>query len=112
MREPIRRNEQLLQADLPRTNSITPQPERLAYRISMNAKSLAQIRYLHYSLGILTWVAFDGNIPICEYATQSKKAVGDADKLSACDTLLGIPSGTWTNEKRLAALSAWMSLDA
>lgn len=89
-------------------------PSSLAYRLSLEAKKADQYSYLCFSYGILNLIAFEREIPIFEYTTQSfsKKALHTAsDKWAACDEKIADAPNNWKNETKLSALSAWMNLE-
>jgi len=65
-------------------------PDRLAYRVSLDAKSADQVAYLTFPFDILSLVANDRSLPISEYVSQSfsKKALGfSGTKFKACDEM-------------------------
>ncbi|UMY17102.1 hypothetical protein MMB17_21035 [Methylobacterium organophilum] len=87
---------------------------RLAYRLSLEAKKADQVAYLTFPFGILNLVAHERGLHIREYVTQSftAKALGvKDDKFAACDALISGRPGKWDKDAKLAALSAWVSLD-
>lgn len=91
------------------------EPDRLAYRLTLNAKSADQVAYLCFPFGILNLIGSEKQIPTSEFTTPSfsKKALkyAAADKLAACDAMIsGFPPGL-KEPAKLAALAAWMSLD-
>lgn len=89
-------------------------PDRLAYRVSLDANGADQVAYLCYPFGILNLIAHERGTPIREFVTQSfsKKALGFAgDKLDACDARISNPPPKWGRDGKLAALAAWMALD-
>jgi Holliday junction resolvasome RuvABC endonuclease subunit len=90
-------------------------PDRLAYRVSLDANSADQVAYLTFPFGILNLVAHDLSLPISEYVSQSfsKKALGFAgNKFEACDEMIAGSPDKWGDPEKLAALAAWMALDA
>lgn len=89
-------------------------PDRLAYRVSLDAKAADQVAYLCYPFGILNLCAHERGMPIQEFVTQSfsKRALGYAgDKFDACDALISNRPAKWGRDGKLAALAAWMALD-
>jgi hypothetical protein len=89
-----------------------PSP-RLAYRLTLNAKSADQVAYLCFPFGILNLVAHERGLAIDQFTTASfsKKALGfTGDRFDACDTIKGRPEN-WDRDAKLAALSAWMVLN-
>lgn len=89
-------------------------PDRLAYRVSLDAKSADQVAYLCYPFGILNLIAHERRTPILEFVTQSfsKKALEFAgDKFDACDARIANPPPKWGRDAKLAALAAWMALN-
>ncbi|MDF2813668.1 MAG: hypothetical protein K0S56_4699 [Microvirga sp.] len=89
-------------------------PNRLAYRLSLDASGTDQIAYLCYPFGILNLIAHERGTPIFEFVTQSfsKKALGfSGDKLDACDARIANAPEKWGRDVKLAALAAWMALD-
>lgn len=89
-------------------------PNALAYRVSLDANSADQVAYLCFPFGILNLIAHERGTPISEFVTQSfsKKALGFVgDKFDACDACIANPPAKWDRDAKLAALSAWMSLD-
>jgi hypothetical protein len=88
---------------------------RLAYRLTLNAKSADQVAYLCFPFGILNLVAHERGLAIREFTTPSftKKALGFVgDKFDACDSMITSRPEKWDRDAKLAALSAWMTLDA
>ncbi|GLR89455.1 hypothetical protein GCM10007857_61680 [Bradyrhizobium iriomotense] len=87
---------------------------KVAYRLTLNAKSADQVAYLCFPFGILNLVAHERGVAVREFTTPSftKKALGIAgDKFDACDSsIVGRPD-KWDRDAKLAALSAWMMLD-
>jgi hypothetical protein len=87
---------------------------RLAYRLTLNATRADQIGYLCFPFGILNLIAHERGLTIDQFTTASfsKKALGfSGDKFDACETIKGRPE-KWDRDAKLAALSAWMVLDA
>jgi hypothetical protein len=89
-------------------------PDRLAYRLSLDAKSADQIAYLSFSFGILNLIAHDLDLPIKEFCSQAftKSALGyQGDKFEACDDRIADRPSRWATPEKLAALAAWLALD-
>jgi hypothetical protein len=87
----------------------------MAYRVSLDANSADQVAYLTFPFGILNLVAHDLSLPISEYVSQSfsKKALGfTGNKFEACDEMIAGSPDKWGDPEKLAALAAWMALDA
>jgi hypothetical protein len=90
-------------------------PDRLAYRLSLDAKSAGQIAYLCFSFGILNLIAHELSLPLHEFTSQSftKRALGfSGNKFDACDEMIEKRPMKWGDPEKLAALAAWMTLDA
>jgi len=90
-------------------------PDRLAYRLSLDANSADQIAYLSFSFGILNLLAHDLDLPIREFCSQAftKSALSyQGDKFDACDERITNRPPKWGNPEKLAALAAWLTLDA
>lgn len=88
-------------------------PDKISYRLSINAKKAIQFGYLAFPFGVLNLIAYENNIPIEEWVLQSfsTKALGyKADKFSACEEMISNFPATTKKEARIAALAAWMSL--
>jgi len=92
-------------------------PERLAYVLSMDAKSRDQIAALILPFGVLNIVALDQGKPIEEFiaANFSKSKFAPfvptfTNKYDFVDQVIGHPQSKWSNQHRLAALAAWMML--
>lgn len=89
--------------------------KRIGYRLSLDAKSADQLAYLAFSYGILNLVAYERGMTTIEFTSQSfsKKALGyaEGDKFAACDARIEGHPEKWSNPEKLAALSAWMTLE-
>ncbi|TIM30128.1 MAG: hypothetical protein E5Y63_13270 [Mesorhizobium sp.] len=89
--------------------------ERIGYRLSLDAKSADQLAYLAFSYGILNLVAYERGLTTIEFTSQSftKRALAyaEGDKFEACDARIEGHPAKWSNAEKLAALSAWMTLD-
>lgn len=89
------------------------QPGAFAYRLTMDAKKADQLAYLVFPFGILNLIAYERGIESTQSTlhTFTKKALGyQGDKFSACDAKIADCPASWTNPAKLAALSAWISL--
>ncbi|TNC72574.1 hypothetical protein [Rubellimicrobium roseum] len=88
-------------------------PDQLAYRLSMDAKSADQMAYLVFPFGVLNLLGFEKGLPTHEFTSQSftPKALGyKGDKLAACDELIACRPNSWPDGAKYAALAAWMVL--
>lgn len=88
-------------------------PDRLAYRLSIEAASADQMAYLIFPFGVLNLLAFEKGLPSHEFTSRSftPKALGyKGDKLVACDELIGGRPDSWPEGAKYAALAAWMVL--
>jgi hypothetical protein len=87
---------------------------KVAYRLTLSAKSADQVAYLCFPFGILNLVAHERGLAIRELTTPSftKKALGMAgDKFELCDSAISGRPEKWDRDAKLSALSAWMMLD-
>lgn len=89
---------------------------RIGYRLSLDAKKADQLSYLVFPFGVLNLLAYERGLETSEFTSQSfsKRALAyaDGDKFAACDARIEGRPEKWSNSERLAALSAWMTLDA
>lgn len=93
-------------------------PDRVAYILSMDAKSQDQVAGLIMPFGALNGCALESEIPCAEFiaANFSKSfflkngAVWHGDRYKSADSVLGIHPPNWTNSERLAAMAAWGAL--
>lgn len=88
-------------------------PSIISYRLSLEAKSSEQLSYLVFPYGILNLIAHESGLQIHEYVLQSftKRALGfDGDKFEACNSKISNFPTSAKKEDRVAALSAWMTL--
>lgn len=92
-------------------------PASLAYVLSMDAKARDQVAGLILPFGVLNIVALDQGKPVEEFipANFSKSKLAPfltpfTDKYAFVDELIGRPANKWSNQHRLAALAAWMTL--
>lgn len=93
-------------------------PNVIGYRISLDAKKTDQVAYLHFPYGVLNLVAYDQHIPadgVTSSVFTAKRlkrppaSGAKFDKLAACETIAGCPSG-WNNDAKIAALTSWVFL--
>ena len=92
-------------------------PASLAYVLSMDSKSRDQVAGLILPFGVLNLVALDQGKTIDEFipANFSKSKLAPflapfTNKYAFVDGLIGRPASKWSDQHRLAALSAWMAL--
>lgn len=91
----------------------TYQPDRLAYVLTMNAKSQAQLAGLLLPFGALNLCAADAGKPCREFITPNfsksffaKDSITFTDWKTACNTLIGAHPPNWTDAERQASLAA------
>jgi len=90
-------------------------PDRVSYRVSLNANSVAQNAYLVFPWGVLNLVSFDHNIPTCEFNKMTftakrfglPKGVKPEEHL---DALFGVKPPHWDAAQKISVLTAWAGL--
>lgn len=90
-------------------------PEKISYRVSLNAKTVAQNAYLLFPWGILNLIAFEKSIPICEFNKMTftakrfglPKGVKPDEQL---DVLFGARPPHWDDAQKISVLAAWAGL--
>ncbi len=90
-------------------------PDRVAYVLSMDAKSQDQVAGLVLPFGALNVCARENSKPCTEFIAanfsksffSSRGASWVGDRYKSADALLGTHPPNWTNSERLASLAAW-----
>lgn len=90
-------------------------PDRVAYRVSLNAKSVSQVSYLLFPWGVLNLVAFERGIPTREFNKMSftakkfglPKGVKPEDQV---DDKFGVHLPHWDASQKISILTAWAGL--
>lgn len=93
-------------------------PDRLAYILSMDAKSQDQVAGLVLPFAALSVCARENLKPCSEYIAANfsksfflnRSASWSGDRYKSADVVLGTHSPNWTNGERLASLAAWGTL--
>ena len=93
-------------------------PDRLAYVLSMDAKSQAQVAGLILPFAALNVCAREAGKPCAEFIAANfsktffttRKASWLQNRYDSADKLLGVHPPNWTNNERLASLAAWGAL--
>jgi hypothetical protein len=89
--------------------------DMIAYRVSLNAKSVDQTAYLLFPWGVLNLVAFEKGLKTLEYNKMSftAKRFGlpkGAKPDEALDAHTGSPAPHWDESQRNSAFTAWAAL--
>lgn len=92
-------------------------PDRVAYRVSLNANSVAQVSYLLFPWGVLNLVLFERGIPASEFNKMSftpkrfgfPKGVKPEDQV---DVSFGVKAPHWDGPQKISILAAWAALDS
>lgn len=81
-------------------------PDSISYKLSLDIK-MAQIPYLHYSLGVLNFLCLKQSIPSVE---RSSKWIttGKKSKISSFNEMF--PNTDYKNEKLAATVVAWYGI--
>lgn len=90
-------------------------PQRVAYRVSLNANKVAQIGYLLLPWGVLNLIAFEKGLQTFEYNKMTftakrfglPKGTNPEDHL---DNLFGPKSPHWDSSQKVSVLAAWAAL--
>lgn len=90
-------------------------PERVGYRLSLDASSADQIAYLHFPYAMLIVQCADLGLPYIEFNSRSftAKLLGYDKSLKreeGCDAMLGTHPPNWP-KARAAAMAAWGTRD-
>lgn len=89
--------------------------DRLAYILTMSAKSQDQLAGLLLPFGVLNACAREAERPCLEFIAPNfsktffakRGAAWTGDRYTSTDALLGTHPPNWTDSERLAALAAW-----
>lgn len=90
-------------------------PDRMAYVLSMDAKSQDQIAGLILPFAALNVCARESSKQCTEFIAanfsksffSSRGASWSGDRYKSADAVLGVHPPNWTNSERLASLAAW-----
>jgi len=90
-------------------------PNQISHKISLNLKTLDQIKNSCYPQAILNLIAKKKNIPIKNYSSQAINATkfGQPKKTDVCvyiDSIIGIHPPYWDKSTKEAVLVAWFNL--